>query len=52
MARFEAQESGRDEVINIGEIESEVYTPDYGDTSVLDTVVKSYTGGNKNASDT
>ncbi len=52
MARFEAQESGRDEVINIGDIESEVYTPDYGDTSVLDTVVKSYTGGNKNASDT
>ena len=52
MAKFNAQNDERDEVINIGDIESEVYTPDYGDATVLDTVVKSYTGGNKNASDT
>jgi hypothetical protein len=50
MARFEAQNEERDEVINIGDIESEVYTPDYGNTTVLDTMVKAYTGGNKDAS--
>jgi len=52
MAKFNAQNEERDEVINIGDIESEVYTPDYGETTVLDTMVKAYTGGNKDASDT
>jgi len=52
MAKFEAQEQERDEVINIGDIESEVYTPDYGDRTVLDTVVNSYIGGNKDAGNT
>lgn len=47
MSRFEAMEEDRDTVINIGEIESEVYTPNYGDPTVLDTVVQSYTGGKK-----
>lgn len=45
MAKFEAQEADRNDIIEIGEIESEVYTPDYDDKVVLDTVVKSYTGG-------
>ena len=51
MSRFNAQEEERDTVINIGDIESEVYTPDYNDNTVLDTVVNSYIGGKKDASD-
>jgi len=52
MARFKSQNEERDEVINIGDIESQVYTPNYGDTTTLETVVNSYTGGKTDASDT
>jgi len=41
--RYNAQNEERSEVINIGEIESEVYTPDYSEGSpILDAVVSSY----------
>lgn len=42
--RYNAQNEERSEVINIGEIESEVYTPDYSEGNpILDAVVSSYT---------
>ena len=47
LSRFESMNEERDEVINIGDIESEVYTPNYGDNTVLDTVVQSYIGDKK-----
>jgi hypothetical protein len=41
--RYNAQNEERSEVINIGEIESEVYTPNYEEGSpILDAVVSSY----------
>lgn len=51
VSRFEAMNEEKDDVINIGDIESTVYTPDYHDNTVLDTVVQSYLGG-KDASNT
>lgn len=52
MSKFNAQNEERDDVINIGDIESVVYTPDYNEKTVIDTVVNSYIGGNKDAGDT
>jgi hypothetical protein len=41
--RYNMQNEERDSVINIGEIESEVYTPHYGEGNpILDVVVSSY----------
>lgn len=41
--RYDQQNEQRDSVINIGEIESEVYTPNYGEGNpILDVVVSSY----------
>lgn len=45
--RFNSVKEEDDGVISIGEIESEVYTPDYSDNMVLSTVVQSYIGGKK-----
>ena len=42
---YNAQNEEKDDVLNIVEIESVVYTPDYGDNTILDTVVQQYTGG-------
>tara|TARA_B110000977_G_C10887815_1_gene420168 strand:- start:510 stop:821 length:312 start_codon:yes stop_codon:yes gene_type:complete len=44
VARYDAQNEERDSIINIGDISSEVYTPNYDDNhTVLDTVVEMYT---------
>jgi hypothetical protein len=41
--RYDQDNEERDSVINIGEIESEVYTPNYGEGNpILDVVVSSY----------
>jgi hypothetical protein len=41
--RYDQQNEERSSVINIGEIESETYTPDYKEGSpILDVVVSSY----------
>ena len=47
LSRFQAMDEEADSVINIGEIESEVYTPDYSDNIALDNIVQSYLGGKK-----
>lgn len=47
VSRFQSTEEDADSVINIGEIESVVYTPDYSDNIVLNNVVQSYLGDKK-----
>ena len=47
VSRFQSTEEDADSVINIGEIESVVYTPDYSDNTVLNDVVQSYLGDKK-----
>ena len=47
VSRYDAANEERDSVINIGEIESEVYTPDYSNNTALDSVVQSYLGDKK-----